>query len=71
METVAVVIPCRNEEQYIAACINSILLQEYPLNNIEIFVCDGNSDDNSAGIVKEIANWNNNVHLLINDRQKV
>ena len=42
--TVAIVIPCRNEEQYIQKCIDSILQSNYPKELLSIYVCDGMSD---------------------------
>ena len=45
-------IPCRNEEKFIARCLDSILTISYPLDNIEVFVCDGMSDDNSRNIIE-------------------
>lgn len=47
---VTVVIPCRNEEQYIANCVESILNQGY--QNLELLVVDGMSDDKTLDVLK-------------------
>jgi len=41
MKTISVIIPCRNEEQYIAACLDSIIDSDYPKNFLEV---DGMSE---------------------------
>lgn len=48
---VSVVIPCRNEEQFIVNCVESILNQDYP--NVEIFVVDGMSDDKTIEVLEQ------------------
>ncbi len=63
---VSVIIPCKNEEDYIDKCIQSILNSDYPTELISIFVCDGLSTDKTPEIVKKIAENNTNVHYLIN-----
>ena len=66
---VSVIIPCKNEERYIAKCIDSILQSDYPNELISIYVCDGLSNDKTPEIVREIAKQHNNVHLLINQKE--
>ena len=46
---VSVVIPMRNEAAHIAACIDSVLAQDYP--RLEIIVVDGDSDDASPQVL--------------------
>ncbi len=50
---VSVIIPCRNEEDYIHILLNNILEQDYPENNFEVLVMDGLSDDKTPAIVEE------------------
>jgi cellulose synthase/poly-beta-1,6-N-acetylglucosamine synthase-like glycosyltransferase len=48
----SIIIPARNEEENIAACIQSILNQSYPKNLYEIIVVDDHSTDTTASIVQ-------------------
>lgn len=50
--TVSVVIPMRNEERAIGACLEGILAQDYPADLIEVLVVDGGSHDRSRAIVE-------------------
>ena len=48
-----VICPIYNEEKYIAKCIDSILAQDYPKDNLEIIFVDGMSKDTTREIVAE------------------
>jgi len=52
--TVSIVIPARNEEQHIAACLQAILRQDYPADKLEVIVVDGCSTDATAQIARHI-----------------
>jgi poly-beta-1,6-N-acetyl-D-glucosamine synthase len=52
----SVIIPAKNEERYIGACIESILHSKYPAQLIEIIVIDDKSEDNTYEVVKNQAN---------------
>jgi glycosyltransferase involved in cell wall biosynthesis len=49
---ISVIIPCRNEEKFIANCLNSLIKQDWPKEKLEILVVDGNSEDGTREIVK-------------------
>jgi glycosyltransferase involved in cell wall biosynthesis len=68
-KTVSIVIPCRNEEQYIEKCIVSILNCNYPKELVSIYVCDGLSDDNTRNIIKNISEKYSNIFLIDNLKQ--
>jgi len=68
---VSIIMPIRNEEIFIQKCINSILSQTYPIENIEIIVVDGISDDDTKDIVKSIALKKSNIKLLNNPKMIV
>ena len=51
---VSIVIPMRNEKDYINKCLQSFFDQSYPLDRMEIMVADGNSTDGSREIVEEL-----------------
>lgn len=73
---VSIIVPARNEEQYIERCVRSLLNQDYP--NYEIIVIDDNSTDNTLEILKDIQscfkgpNDSTNTNKLSNcDRLKI
>jgi len=45
---VTVVIPARNEERHIEACVGRIAAQDYPLGRIEVLLIDGASTDRTV-----------------------
>lgn len=49
----SVIVPIYNEEKYICKCIDSILEQEYPKDDIEVILVDGMSSDRTREIVQE------------------
>ena len=53
-----IIIPARNEEQNIEACLQSILQNNYPAHLLEIIVVDDHSTDSTASIVKNYAGQN-------------
>ncbi|MEP7143543.1 MAG: glycosyltransferase [Ferruginibacter sp.] len=59
---ISIIIPARNEEQNIAACIHSIVHQTYPRHLFEILVIDDHSTDNTAGII--LSYRQQNVQLI-------
>jgi alpha-1,3-rhamnosyltransferase len=50
---VSIIISCFNHEDYIQACIESVVRQTYP--NIELIVFDDGSSDNSPAILKTLS----------------
>ena len=54
-ENVSVILPTRNEEKYIAQCLDSIMAQDYPMAKVEILVVDGMSTDGTRKILAEYA----------------
>lgn len=63
-ELVTIVIPARNESCAIEAAVRSAQNQTY--QNLQIIVVDGDSNDNTANIVKRLARDDSRVELLIN-----
>lgn len=49
----SVICPIYNEEKYIAKCIDSILAQDYPKDDLEVIFADGMSTDRTREIVTE------------------
>lgn len=69
MKTVAIVIPCRNEERYIARCLDSILRQDYDPSLVSVYVCDGKSTDGTIAIIHEYTSVYPGIFLLSNEKQ--
>ena len=67
-KTVSIIIPCRNEEDYIKQCIDSFLNQSYPQELLEVIIADGMSTDNTRYIINEISKEHNNVILIDNKK---
>jgi chlorobactene glucosyltransferase len=58
---ISVLVPARNEEENIRACLESLQKQDYP--NYEILVLDDNSTDYTATIVNEMASGDERIKL--------
>lgn len=52
---VSVLIPVRNEEDYIEECLNSVIANDYPSEKMEVLVIDGQSNDGTRRVVREYA----------------
>lgn len=52
---VSIIVPCRNERRHIAGCLESIRLNDYPSDSIELVVVDGASDDGTREVVEAYA----------------
>lgn len=48
---VSIIIPMRNEQKYIASCLDSLLANGFPEERYEILVADGESEDASRDVV--------------------
>jgi len=63
---VSVIIPCRNEKNFIAKCLDSIITQDYSKDNLEILVIDGMSEDGTREVIKEHVKKYSFVKILDN-----
>jgi len=61
-----IIIPCRNEEEYIGRCLDSVITQDYPKENLEVLVVDGMSDDKTRGIIDDYCQKYSFIKLLDN-----
>ncbi|MBY0588803.1 glycosyltransferase family 2 protein [bacterium] len=59
---VSILVPAKDEEKGIQACLESLLEQDYP--NFEIWVVNDRSVDSTAQIVEEVAKKDPRVNLL-------
>ena len=62
----SVIVPIYNEEKYIAKCLDSILEQDYPKEDMELLLCDGMSKDRTREIIAEYQKKHSWIQLLDN-----
>ncbi len=60
---VSVIIPARNEERVIAACLDSVLANDYPRDRLEVIVIDDASTDKTAAAVQSFV-YGGTVRLI-------
>lgn len=68
---ISVVCPIYNEEKYIARCIDSILAQDYPKDDMEVILVDGMSTDGTRRIVADYAAQYPFIRLVDNPQRIV
>ena len=66
---VSVVIPCRNERDFIEPCLASLLAAPYPADCLEILVIDGMSDDGTRDRLAAYAASHPAVRVLDNPKR--
>lgn len=67
---VSIIVPMRNEERYIEACLSSLLAQDYPAGHFEVLVADGRSSDRSRALAESYAGGDSpQVRLLDNPKR--
>lgn len=68
---VSVVMPVYNEEKYIEVCINSLLQQDYPRENMEWIFVDGCSKDRTVELLQGYQNSYPSLIKIINNPHKI
>lgn len=66
---VTVIMPIRNEADFIENTVKSVVENDYPADKLEILVIDGMSDDGTRAIVKRLAAEDDRIKLLDNPRR--
>ena len=66
---ITIVLPCRNEEPYIAACLDSILATTYPLDRMEVLVVEGMSEDGTRDVLASYVARHSVIRVIDNRRQ--
>ncbi|MFZ3074300.1 MAG: glycosyltransferase family 2 protein [Minisyncoccales bacterium] len=66
---ITAIVVCRNEECFIAKCLDSIIANDYPKNKLEVFVVDGMSEDKTRQIVREYTQKYPYIVLLDNPKK--
>jgi len=69
---VSIIIPMRNEERFVAACVDSVLAQIADrTDDVEVLCVDGRSTDRTPQIIAEYARRDPRIRLLDNPAQIV
>ena len=66
LPTVTVIIPTRNEEKYLANCLDSIVGGSYPTELLEVLIVDGRSSDGTHEVAERYAKRFPFIRLLDN-----
>lgn len=66
---ISVICPVYNEEKYIESCIESILRQDYPKNDMEVLFVDGRSEDSTRDIINRFIDVYPFIKLLDNPKR--
>jgi glycosyltransferase involved in cell wall biosynthesis len=66
---VSIIIPCRNEEKFIAPCLDSLIIQDYPKDCMEVLVIDGMSSDGTRNILDNYSRKYSYIKHLENFRK--
>lgn len=68
---VSVIVPCRNEEEMIERCLDSLIANTYPKEKLEILVIDGLSEDRSLEIIQDYIRRYPYIALLQNPKKNL
>jgi succinoglycan biosynthesis protein ExoA len=63
---VSVLVPMRNEERFLEACLRSLDAQDYPHDRFEVIVIDGDSTDRSRDIAQQFT-FADDFHVRVLD----
>lgn len=66
---ISIVLPTRNEERYIRACLDSLIAFEYPKKLLEIIIVDGMSTDATRAILEEYVSHYPHMRVLDNPKK--
>lgn len=67
--SVSIIVPCRNEKEYIEVCLRSILAQEPPPGGFEVIVADGMSTDGTRNLLTRLADEDSRLRVVDNPGQ--
>ena len=68
---ISVILPVRNEERYIAACVDSIFSQDYPAEKMEVIFVDGRSEDRTVELLHAMQKEHPQIVVLDNPNRTV
>ena len=67
--SISIIIPCLNEEKFIAKCLDSVIANDYPKERLEVLVVDGISEDGTRDIIERYTKQYPFIRLLNNDKK--
>ena len=66
---ISIVLPTRNEERFIRACLDSIAAFDYPLHLREVIIVDGMSTDATRSIIAEYTRIHHEMRMIDNPKK--
>jgi glycosyltransferase involved in cell wall biosynthesis len=66
---VSIIVPCRNEVNFIAKFLDSLLVNDYPKTNMEVLIVEGMSDDGTRDIIKAYILKHSFISLIDNEKR--
>jgi len=69
LSKISIVIPCLNEEKYIAQCVESIVSSDIDISETEIIFVDGNSRDKTVEILNSYVEKISSIKVLTNPKK--
>lgn len=66
---ISVVIPCRNEEAYISSCLDSLIGCDFSMEDLEIIVVDGMSDDRTPEVLLDYSRRYHFIRVFENPKK--
>ena len=62
---VSVIMPIRNEANFIEQSLHAVLTQDYPHELLEVLISDGMSDDGTQQIIARLAKAHPDIHVVV------
>lgn len=71
LPSVSILLPVRNEEAYIGACLRAVFAQRYPHELMEILIADGDSSDGTPVMIRSLTSETQIPLTLLTNRQRI
>jgi biofilm PGA synthesis N-glycosyltransferase PgaC len=68
---ISILVPVRNEEKEISACLKSLAALDYPKNLFEIIIIDDHSTDQTKSIAEKFLQTNNELKISVHDNNSI
>ena len=69
-KSVAVIMPCLNEEVHLGRCLDSLLNNDYPSELLSFYIVDGMSTDRTREILTDYCRKHKSIHVLDNPKRQ-